>query len=130
RERAADYYREARQIDVSDRPVVFSLSGLSDPETYEDVSIDIRAGEIVGIGGLIASGKSHLGKGASGVVPAASGDILIDGIVQARPGIAALIGKGVGYVPAERLSEGMIASFPVSWNISLASGADLFSSML
>jgi ribose transport system ATP-binding protein len=128
RERAADYYREARQIAAEGGPVLFSLHALAGAGTYLDIDLDIRAGEIVGIGGLVASGKSPLGKGAAGVVPPAQGDIVIAGESQTRPEISALIRKGLGYVPAERLAEGMIASFPVSWNISLASGADLFSS--
>jgi ribose transport system ATP-binding protein len=130
RERAADYYREARQIAADEKPVVFSLRELTGAGTYEDIDLDIRAGEIVGIGGLVASGKSPLGKGAAGVLAPVHGDVVIAGEPQTRLDISALIRKGLGYVPAERLAEGMIPSFPVSWNISLASGADLFSSRL
>jgi len=130
RERASDHYREARQRDVSDAPVVFSLAGLAQPDLYGDIDLDIRAGEILGIGGLLASGKEALGKGASGVRPASSGTVAIDGEVEVGPSISKLIAKGLGYVPAERLAEGMIVSFPVSWNITLASGADIFSSRL
>jgi ribose transport system ATP-binding protein len=128
RERAADYYREARQRDVSGQPSAFSLKGLTKMPAYEDVGIDIQAGEILGLGGLLASGKSALGKGAAGILAAQRGEIRIKGEPASRPTIASLIRQGMGYVPAERLAEGMIAAFPVSWNISLAGGEDTFSS--
>jgi ribose transport system ATP-binding protein len=131
RERAADYYREARQRDlVGDPAPAFSLRGLTEPAAYESIDIDIRPGEVLGVGGLLASGKSALGKGAAGILPAQRGEIRIRGEQASGQSIASLIGKGLGYVPAERLAEGMIATFPVSWNISLAGGADTFSSPL
>ena len=55
---------------------------------------------------------------------------MIGSAAWARPDMAQLIALGVGYVPAERLFEGMIAGQPVAWNISLASGGDLFSNRL
>ena len=61
RERAADYYHVARQRDVADKPVVCRVSALSGPG-FRNVSFELRAGEILGIGGLLDSGKSALGK--------------------------------------------------------------------
>lgn len=128
RERDADYYHEDEQADVADRPAVFQVRGLTRPGAYQDVTLAVRAGEILGVGGLLESGKADFGKGAAGVVAPARGEVRVaDGPWQA-PKISDLITQGVGYVPAERLAEGMIANFPVAWNLSLASGGDLFSS--
>ena len=113
-----------------ENPISFALRGLTHQGYYHDIDLEIRRGEIVGIGGLVASGKSPLGKGASGVLPAPKGNIAIGAQLLSRPGITSLIRKGLGYVPAERLAEGMIVSFPLAWNLSLASGHDLFSSRL
>lgn len=130
RQRAKDYYHEARQLDVAGRKPIFSLRGLTRSGYYENVDLDVREGEILGIGGLLASGTAPLGKGAAGIIAASGGDVLIGGETQSRPAIARLIRKGLGYIPAERLAEGMITSLPISWNLSLASGADVFSSAL
>jgi len=128
RERVADYYHEGRQRPIAaDAPVVLSLRGIGRPREYEDVSIDVRAGEVVGVGGLLDSGKSALGRGAAGVDHPAAGTVALDGGPPGSPDIAAFVRRRLGYVPAERLAEGLIAPFSVAWNISAASGGDLFS---
>ncbi|MGN8119135.1 sugar ABC transporter ATP-binding protein [Labrys sp. 22185] len=128
RERAADYYHERRQRRIEGSDYVIQADRLTDPGQFEDVSLTVRPGEVVGIGGLLDSGKSAVGKAIAGVVPAASGTVSLRGGKAVLPRISHLVRKGLGYVPAERLAEGMIAPFSVAWNISLASGADLFSS--
>jgi len=130
RERDADYYHEGEQVDVRDRPTALAVRALTRAGAYTDITLEVRAGEILGIGGLLESGKSTLGKGIAGVLPADTGEVRVGDGVWRTPHIEHLIRQGVGYIPAERLAEGMIAAFPVSWNISLASGGDLFSSRL
>ena len=62
RERVTDYYQEGRQHRVAaNTPVVLSLRGIGRPGEYADVSIDVRAGEVVGIGGLLNSARAHWG---------------------------------------------------------------------
>jgi ribose transport system ATP-binding protein len=129
RDRDADYYGEARQR-TETGSVMLAAAGLSKAGAYADVSLEVRAGEVLGIGGLLESGKSELGMGLAGVVRPDRGMVRIAGGAARRPDIEALIAEGVGYVPAERLQDGMIAAFPVAWNISMASGGDLFSNAL
>lgn len=131
RERVADYYHEGRQqtITASD-PVVLSLRGLGLKPQYDEVDVDVHAGEVVGIGGLLDSGKSALGRGAAGVEQPSAGAVALDGGAAGRPNIADFVRRRLGYVPAERLAEGLIAPFPVAWNMSTASGGDLLSSPL
>lgn len=123
RERASDFYHETLQRDVSEAPTVLKVTNLSG-EGYADVSFDLRQGEILGIGGLMESGKSRLGKGLAGVVPPYVGEVQMLGRAPGRPGMGENVRAGLGYVPAERLVEGMVPDFSVAWNISLASGAD------
>jgi ribose transport system ATP-binding protein len=131
RERAADYYHERRQRTVgAGAPPALVLKALSQPGDYEDVSLEVRAGEIIGIGGLLDSGKSALGRGAAGVEPPASGRIALCGAPLERPEINRLVRRGLGYVPAERLAEGLIPEFSVAWNMGSASGGDLLTSRL
>lgn len=127
RERDADYYHEEEQRDDGLGPVRFAARGFTRSNAYHEVGFEVRAGEILGIGGLLDSGKSELGKGLAGIERPDGGEIRLGDERWVKPAIETLIPKGLGYVPAERLAEGMIASQPVAWNISSASGADLFS---
>lgn len=130
RERDADYYHEEEQLEVAENPVVFAMRGLNHGGLYDGVTLEVRAGEVLGIGGLLESGKSELGKGAAGVIPPERGEVRVGDGAWEAPAIRRLIHQGLGYIPAERHAEGMITGFPVSWNLSLASGADLFSNRL
>ncbi|WP_340109961.1 sugar ABC transporter ATP-binding protein [Pikeienuella sp. HZG-20] len=129
RERDRDYYHEDRQRGGAGAAPAFAARAMTRSGAYHGVSLEIRAGEILGVGGLLESGKSDLGKGLAGVAASDSGEVSMGAGAWRRPGARALIGAGLGYVPAERLAEGMIASQPISWNISLPSG-DLFSTAL
>ncbi|GGC45867.1 sugar ABC transporter ATP-binding protein [Chelatococcus reniformis] len=131
RERAADYYYERRQrVLAPAAPVVLQARALAREGAFEPIDLAVRAGEIVGIGGLLDSGKSALGKAVAGVDPPTSGTVSLDGGPDAQPDIGRFVRQGLGYVPAERMAEGLIADASVAWNISLASGADLFSNIL
>jgi ABC-type sugar transport system ATPase subunit len=125
RERADDYYHVDRQSDVEGRPIVCSVRNLSDAE-FTNVSFDLRKGEILGIGGLLDSGKSALGKAIAGVHPPASGSVALGEAPPRRPNIRNFVRDGLGYVPAERLVEGIIPSLSLAINLSLPS-ADHFS---
>jgi len=127
RERDADYYHEHEQGEVNTHPVMFAVKNFSLANAYEAVTLDIHQGEVFGIGGLLDSGKSHLGKGMSGLVPPDTGTVQVDGGKPTRPDFRSLISQGLAYVPAERLVEGIILPFSVAVNISVASGQDLFS---
>ncbi|HEX6094005.1 MAG TPA: sugar ABC transporter ATP-binding protein [Dongiaceae bacterium] len=130
RARDADYYHEGEQRQPDEAQVLFSVKNLSRGNEYDDVSLDLHAGEVLGIGGLLESGKSHFGKGAAGVLPPDCGTVALAGAAPSAPDIRRLVREGLGYVPAERQVEGMIAPFSVAWNASLASGSDLFSDAL
>lgn len=131
RERAADYYHERRQRVVPPQaPRALSLHALSRPGEYADISFDVRAGEIVGIGGLLDSGKSALGRGVAGVEAPASGRIALGDEPPERPDIKRLVRRGIGYVPAERLAEGLIPEFSLAWNMGAASGGDMLTNRL
>lgn len=130
RERDADYYHEEDQERVAGRSALFEVRGLSLRDRYHDVFFEVRKGEILGIGGLLDSGKSHLGKGIAGLTPPDTGTVRLGGKPPVRPEFRNLIADGLAYVPSERLAEGIIAPFSVAWNISLAGGDDIFSSRL
>lgn len=129
RTRMADHYCEDRQKTIEQEPIVAEVRGLSKLGEYSGVDLIVRSGEIVGIGGLLESGKSSLGKGIAGVVPPDTGTVSLNGKQPTFPNISKLVREGMGYVPAERLVEGVIPQHPLAWNFSLAS-ADIFSHYL
>jgi ribose transport system ATP-binding protein len=127
RARVADYFRESEQASGG-HDVALEARSLRRGGAYADIQLAVRSGEILGIGGLLDSGKSELGKGLLGVDPPDEGEIRIGAGQWRRPDVRRALADGVGYIPSERLAEGIIADFPVAWNMSLASGGDLFSS--
>ncbi|HXM05474.1 MAG TPA: sugar ABC transporter ATP-binding protein, partial [Chthoniobacterales bacterium] len=130
RARASDYYHETQQDKAQQNPVLLEVKSLHAPPAYTDVSLTVRAGEILGIGGLLGSGKSALAKGIMGLEPSHSGTVRFCQHEARKPEIRRSIRQGIAYVPAERMTEGLIGQFPLAWNISMASGHDLFSNAL
>ncbi|QRM57800.1 sugar ABC transporter ATP-binding protein [Sinorhizobium sp. BG8] len=130
RERAMDYYFEKRQKTVTNAAKVLAANGVRVSELDPALDLSIREGEVVGIGGLLDSGKSALGKAIAGVDPPLSGKVEFAGSPAIAPDIKHLVRAGLGYVAAERLVEGIVPAFSVSWNLTTGSGSDLFSTRL
>lgn len=85
-----------------------------------DVSLDLHAGEIVGIYGVRGSGADMIAEGLAGLRPDIAGEIVIDG--EARPvfaGPAEARAAGFAYAPAERKRDGLVMGAPVRRNITL-----------
>ena len=119
RERDEAFYKEDRQRDPEDR-VALSLSGLELPGAFHDVDLELRAGEIVGLAGVVGAGKSELARAVFGAEPRVEGDIAVAGERVAHPSIRRMMDAGVGYVSADRATDGIILTLSVAWNVSLA----------
>ena len=103
-------------------PVMLRTVGLSLPSgRVHDVSIDVRAGEIVGLAGLVGSGKSEIGRAIFGLEPIARGAVEVGGQVVSHPSPRGMLDRGVVYIPPDRREEGLVAMRPVRENMSLAS---------
>lgn len=98
---------------------LLEVSGLSQPRAFHDLSLSLAAGEILGVTGLLDSGRNELALALAGVRPAASGRIELDGqtIWPKTPGEA--IAAGIGYVPEDRLTEGLFLEKPIRENVTL-----------
>jgi rhamnose transport system ATP-binding protein len=85
------------------------------------VSLTVRAGEIVGLAGLVGSGRSELAQTIFGVTPAESGEIHLCGerVDIRSPGQARAL--GIAYVPEDRGTQGLVRAMSVLQNFSLAS---------
>lgn len=86
-----------------------------------NVSITVRSGEIVGLAGLVGSGKSEVGRAIYGAETIAQGSVAIDGQVVSNPSPGEMLARGVVYIPPDRRAEGLVATRSVRENMSLAS---------
>jgi ribose transport system ATP-binding protein len=116
----AEYYREPLQKSYRDE-VVLSARGLGLGTAYRDVSFDLHAGEILGIAGVIGSGREELTRTLAGFAPHDAGALEAFGRPARFASPAEAADRGVGYIPRERRTEGLVLFLPVAANITLAS---------
>jgi ABC-type sugar transport system ATPase subunit len=82
-----------------------------------DVSFQVRAGEVLGVGGLVGCGRSELLNAIFGLDPTARGTVLVDGADVSIANPAGPIRAGVGYVPEDRRNQGLFFQLGVDENI-------------
>jgi len=122
RARDEEYYKDGSQRAIgAGEPVVLSVERLSGGHV-ENVSFDLRQGEILGLGGLVGCGKEEVARAVVGFEPfPAGGAVRVKGRnLPARGRGKASIAADVGFVPKERKTEGMIPYLSVAANTSLA----------
>jgi rhamnose transport system ATP-binding protein len=85
-----------------------------------NVSLDVRRGEIVGVAGLIGSGRTELAQTVFGLTPLDSGEVLVHGRAVDVRSPAAAIDAGIGYLPEDRKQHGVVPDMAVDQNVSLA----------
>jgi simple sugar transport system ATP-binding protein len=93
------------------------VSHLARAGQYQDISLDIRAGEIVGLTGLLGSGRTELALSLFGMNRPTSGEIRLDGKPLALKTNAQAIEEGIAYVSEDRLNLGLVLEQPISSNI-------------
>jgi len=102
-----------------DAPVV-EASGLTRRHVLDGVSVDIRPGEVVGLGGLLGAGRTETAKAIAGALPLDGGRVTVAGVPLRRGSPAAAIRAGVALLPEDRKAEGIIPTLSVRENIALA----------
>lgn len=108
------------QKDFSKEAVEISAKGLSHAGTVKPFDLEIHKGEVVGIGGLLGSGRSELARCIYGADKAQTGTLEVNGEkVKINQPIDAM-NKGMGMLPDDRKAEGIIADLSVRENIILA----------
>ncbi|BAB07449.1 sugar ABC transporter ATP-binding protein [Halalkalibacterium halodurans] len=99
--------------------VKLEIKHLTRAGEFENVSLSVRAGEILGISGLMGAGRSELVETIFGYRKADSGEVWIDGKQAAIKGPDQAIAQGIGFVSEDRKSKGLIVDFSIRDNISL-----------
>ncbi|HKZ90905.1 MAG TPA: sugar ABC transporter ATP-binding protein [Candidatus Limnocylindrales bacterium] len=99
---------------------ILEVRNLNRRPTTKDVSFRVRGGEIVGLAGLVGSGRSETAQVIFGILRADSGDILLDGqkVSITSPGQA--MGLGIAYVPEDRGTQGLVREMRIRENLSMA----------
>ncbi|HLU63737.1 MAG TPA: sugar ABC transporter ATP-binding protein [Protaetiibacter sp.] len=107
----------------ADAPVVLEVASLGLRGVFSDIDFTVRAGEVVGLAGLVGSGRSEILETVYGARRATSGTVTVRGerlpVGSTRHSVAA----GLGLSPEERKSQGLLLDEPVFKNITLASFA-------
>jgi rhamnose transport system ATP-binding protein len=108
-----------RQVPVGDvalelRVVTCKSAGVN------EVSLEVRSGEIVGLAGLVGSGRTELAQTVFGLTPADNGEVLVYGRPVKVRSPAAAIDAGIAYLPEDRKQHGVVPEMAVDENVSLA----------
>jgi len=107
------------KLDAPLGKTLLEVKGLSYRRAVRDVSLSVRAGEILGIAGLVGSGRTELALTLFGITPATSGEIRVDGkaVVIDSPRVARDL--GIAYIPEDRGLQGLIRTQTLRENVSL-----------
>ncbi|MEO5913281.1 MAG: sugar ABC transporter ATP-binding protein [Luteolibacter sp.] len=101
--------------------VVLSLKNLGcSASGVSGVTLDVRAGEIVGMAGLVGAGRTELARILFGITPADSGEIALNGEKISISNPREAIARGIAYVPEDRRRHGVILEMPIAHNMTMA----------
>ena len=104
---------------MTEEPIM-ELKNLTLDGYYHDISFDLKGGEILGITGLLDSGRTELALGMFGIKPFASGSILRNGQEVSIKTPQDAIDQKIGFVPEDRLSEGLFLTQSIADNIIIS----------
>lgn len=115
--RGLDLEARSAGSDWDAAPVMLAAQHLSSKDHFEDISFTLRAGEILGITGLLGSGRTNLALSLFGMLPADSGALLVNGKAVTLKNVQDALANGIGYVPEDRLKEGLFLRQPIYHNL-------------
>jgi len=96
-----------------------SALGITGQPALRDVSLEVHAGEILGVAGVSGNGQRELAEVIAGLRPISSGRIELGGADVASWSVARRTDAGLGYVPEERMHDGIVQEFSVAENLIL-----------
>ncbi|GGB38280.1 ABC transporter [Flexivirga endophytica] len=104
--------------------VVLGIDGLSvtaptGQVLVDDVSLDVRGGEIYAIAGVQGNGQSELTEAIVGLIEPSAGRITLEGADVTDETTDKILGRGVGYVPEDRMHDGLVGGFSIAENLVL-----------
>ena len=115
----AEYYMESDQAPYAPE-IVLQARGLGVVGAYRDVNFELHRGEVLAIAGVIGSGREELVRSIFGFLPHTEGELRVNGLAVRLATPADAVAQGIGYVPRERRTEGLVTLLSVAQNITLA----------
>jgi ribose transport system ATP-binding protein len=109
-----------RDIQVRDE-VVMEVQGLSRAGWYEDVNFNLHCGEVLGIAGMLGSGRTELLHGIFGADPVDHGVVIVEGKTYKKANPVKMVKAGIGLTPENRKTEGLILIHSILDNLCYAS---------
>jgi rhamnose transport system ATP-binding protein len=101
--------------------VVLSLKNLDCTASgIKNVSLEVRAGEVVGLAGLVGAGRTELARSLFGITPSDAGEILLNGRRVTIQSPREAVAHGIAYVPEDRRRHGVVLEMPIAHNMTMA----------
>jgi ABC-type sugar transport system ATPase subunit len=119
-------FPERRPADGESAPIL-EVKGLSAEGRFEDASFSLRPGEIVGMAGLVGSGRTELLRAVFGADPIDRGEVLVDGTPASFSSPRDAIGRGIVMLPESRKEHGLVMPRSVAENIVMPRLGDVSS---
>jgi rhamnose transport system ATP-binding protein len=107
------------KIEVQPGEVLLKVEHITSDGLFQDISFELRRGEILGLAGLVGAGRTHVGESLFGIKPISKGKIMIDGEEVWITSPQKAIELGLAYVPEDRQQHGLIPAMKLTPNISL-----------
>jgi len=107
-----------KEVPIGD--VILSVKGLSLAGRFTDINFDLRKGEILGVAGLVGSGRSNVAETLFGVTPATSGEIRIEGALQNMRSPAVAMDAGLAFLTEDRKETGCFLLLDITSNMQVA----------
>ena len=118
--RTIEYAFPERRADPAEGDELLRVEHLGLTRSFTDVSLSVRAGEIVGIAGLVGAGRSEVLETVYGARRRTSGTVTVAGKALPAGNVSAAVRAGLGLAPEERKSQALLLGEPVVRNMSLA----------
>jgi len=119
--RSIEYVFPDRKPTPADAEVVLDVEGLGLTGSFTNVSFQVRAGEILGLAGLVGAGRSEILETVYGARKASAGTVQVDGKRLRHGSVHGAVAAGVGLAPEERKSQGLLLDEAVYRNVTVSS---------
>jgi rhamnose transport system ATP-binding protein len=110
--------------------VLLQVEGLTRGTAFRDVGFEVRAGEILGLAGLVGAGRTEVARVLFGIDRRDAGRVVLEGREVEFDSPSAALRSGIAYVPEDRHQDGLVLDFPIASNVTLPIMPRLFPRLL